>query len=42
MSLRNIRTSISRTMIANGRSWGSDSIDRVKKNGVDHILVKYE
>jgi len=42
MSLRDIRTSISRTMTANGASWGSDSLDQIEENGVDYIQVKYE
>ncbi len=42
MSLRDIRTSISRTMTANGASWSSDSLDQIEENGVDYIQVKYE
>lgn len=42
MSLRDIRTSISRTMTAIGASWSSDSLDQIEENGVDYIQVKYE
>ena len=42
MPLRDIRTSISRTMTANGASWSSDSLDQIEENGVDYIQVKYE
>lgn len=42
MPLREIRTRISRTMIANGASWDSDSIDEVEVNGQQYIQVQYE
>lgn len=42
MPLRDIRTNISRTMVANGASWDSDSIDDVEENGVQYIEVQYE
>jgi hypothetical protein len=42
LSLRDIRTRISRTMMANGASWSADYIDQVELNGVDYIQVQYE
>jgi len=42
LSLRDIRTRISRTMMANGASWSVDYIDQVELNGVDYIQVQYE
>lgn len=42
MPLRDIRTRISRTMIANRASWSADYIDQVEQNGVDYIHVQYE
>jgi len=42
LSLRDTRTRISRTMMANGASWSADYIDQVELNGVDYIQVQYE
>lgn len=42
MPLREIRTRISRTMVANGADWDSDSIDQIEENGVEYIAVEYE
>lgn len=42
LSLRDIRTRVSRTMLANRADWQSDSIDEVEVNGIDFIEVKYE
>ena len=42
LPLREIRTRISRTMIANGANWDSDSIDQVEEGGVEYITVQYE
>jgi hypothetical protein len=42
MPLRDIRTRVSRTMQANGVSWGSDSIDQIEEGGVEYIAVQYE
>jgi len=42
LSLRDIRTRISRTMMANGASWSADYIDQVELNGVEYIQVQYE
>ena len=42
MSLRNIRTYVTRTAQTNGGSFDSDSIDQVEEGGVDYIVVEYE
>jgi len=40
--LSEIRRRVSRTMIANGANWQSDSLDQVEQGGVNYIEVKYE
>lgn len=42
MSLRDIRTYVSRTMQANGANWDSDNIDQVEEGGVEYLVLDYE
>lgn len=42
MSLRDIRTYVSRTMVANRVAFSTDSIDQVEEGGVDYLEIDYE
>jgi len=42
MSLREIRTHVTRTMQANGERFNSDSIDQVEDGREDYIVIDYE
>ena len=42
MSLRDVRTYVTRTAQTNGGSFDSDGIDQVEEGGVDYLVVEYE
>ena len=42
MSLRDVRTYVTRTAQTNGGSFASDGIDQVEEGGVDYLVVEYE
>jgi hypothetical protein len=42
MSMREIRTYVSRSMQTNNADFDSESIDEVEQGGVDYIQVRYE
>ena len=42
MSLRDVRTYVTRTAQTNGGSFASDGIDQVEEGGIDYLVVDYE
>ncbi|MDA9909613.1 DUF4845 domain-containing protein [Gammaproteobacteria bacterium] len=42
MSLRDVRTYVTRTAQTNGGTFASDGIDQVEEGGIDYLVVDYE